>query len=141
MQLAEHYRRSDPAALALALDALGRLQTSYRRTFDSVDVVLSPVVRPATPLLGAHAPTRQFDELLRAVFDYVSYTPLHNLVGAPAMSIPAGFDPRGLPTGVMFAAKYGGEATLLELAYEIEAAQPWPTAQPSLPISRSMDVL
>lgn len=141
LQLAEHYRRSDPAALALALDALGRLEASYDRTFDSVDVVLSPVVRTATPLLGTHAPTRQFDELLRAVFDYVSYTPLHNLVGAPAMSIPAGFDPHGLPTGAMFATRHGGEATLLELAYEIEAAQPWPTAQPNLPIPRSMDVL
>ena len=153
-QLAEHYRRSGPGTLASALDCLGRLRASYDRTFASVDVVLSPVTRTATPALGAHAPTRRFDELLEAVFDFVSYTPLHNLAGAPAMSIPSGFDPRGLPMGMMFASRCGDEATLLELAYEMEAARPWPLTQAAtradihsppgqlkVPPSSSIDVL
>jgi amidase len=32
----------------------------------------------------------------------------------------------GLPVGMMFSAPIGQERRLLELAYELEAANPWP---------------
>lgn len=125
--LADAHERGDPSALASALDFLARLPAAYDQTFRSVDVVLTPVVKSATPALGVHAPTLAFPRLLESVFDHVSYTPLHNLAGAPAISIPLGLDARGLPRSVMFAARCGDEATLLEVAYEIAAARPSPT--------------
>lgn len=124
--LADAHERDDPDALSNALAYLSHLQAAYDETFRSVDLVMSPVVRFPVPALGVHAPTRAFPELMEAVFDYVSYTPLHNLAGAPAISVPLGLDAQGLPKGVMVAARGGDEATLLDLAYEMTATRPSP---------------
>lgn len=104
------------AAADAALDAF----------FEGYDLILSPVLRlPALPI-GALAPDRPFDEIMALMFDYVSYTPLHNLTGLPAISLPLHpGDVRGVPIGSMFAAARGQEPALLALAYELEAAAPW----------------
>jgi amidase len=137
--LAAAHERGNPDALTDALAYLERLPAAYDRIFTSVDLVMSPVVKSPTPALGVHAPTLAVPELLEEVFDYVSYTPLHNLAGAPAMSIPLGLDAHGLPKSVMLAARGGDEATLLELAYEIAEARAAPTlaAAPEYPPPRS----
>lgn len=54
------------------------------------------------------------------------FTGLWNLAGYPAMTLPAGRTPRGLPIGVQLVAAPGGEARLLALAAQLEAANPWP---------------
>src|SRR3546814_6357243 len=72
------------------------------------DAVLSPVVRDPPPPLGLLAPTRPFDELGPAMFGYLGYTQLHNIVGAPAISLPLYWTGDGLPIGCMFPAGRGG---------------------------------
>ncbi|MGH9802337.1 MAG: amidase, partial [Blastocatellia bacterium] len=59
-----------------------------------------------------------------------AYTPLHNACGTPAMSVPLYWTKENLPIGSQFAAWRGGEATLLQLAYELEAARPWAKKHP-----------
>ncbi|HWC81032.1 MAG TPA: amidase family protein [Pseudonocardiaceae bacterium] len=54
------------------------------------------------------------------------FTGLWNLAGYPAMTVPAGRTPRGLPIGVQLVAAPGGEARLLAVAAQLEAANPWP---------------
>lgn len=49
-----------------------------------------------------------------------------DLAGCPAMSIPAGRHPSGLPIGVQLVAPPGGEARLIALAAQLEALNPWP---------------
>jgi amidase len=56
---------------------------------------------------------------------YVAYTPVFNVAGMPAMSVPLAWNAQNLPIGSQFAAKAGDERTLLELAYELEKARPW----------------
>jgi amidase len=52
-------------------------------------------------------------------------TQLFNQTGQPAMSVPLFFNPQGLPIGVQFAARFGDEATLFQLASQLERARPW----------------
>ena len=58
---------------------------------------------------------------------YVSFTPLQNVSGSPAISLPLGTSANGVPMGMQLAAPFGHERRLLELAYELEAAAPWPS--------------
>ena len=53
---------------------------------------------------------------------YVPFTSIQNVSGAPAISLPLGMSRDGLPIGVQAAARFGDEATLLSLAYELEEA-------------------
>ena len=59
------------------------------------------------------------------ILDWVAFTPWQNATGDPAISLPLATTSDGLPQGMMFSAGAGREATLLELAYELEEAAPW----------------
>ncbi len=99
---------------------------AYRAGFASYDVVLSPVLARTTPRLGHLSPELDFDALFGRLLQYVTFTPLHNACGAPAVSLPLGRTTTGLPIGVHLAADLGAERTLLELAFELEQARPFP---------------
>jgi len=51
--------------------------------------------------------------------------PVYNITGQPAISLPLFWNREGLPIGVMFGGRYGDEATLIQLAGQLEQAQPW----------------
>ena len=56
-----------------------------------------------------------------------AYTPLHNVVGAPGISLPVALDlDLMLPVGVHLAARVGQERLLLELALQVEEARSFP---------------
>jgi amidase len=112
--------------------ALRRLRQVPRRCAELVrhhDVVISPVVARTAPPLGELSPTVAFDELIHRLTHWVAYTPLQNISGQPAISVPTGLDATGLPTAVMMSAAHGDERTLLELAFLLEAEQPFPSIQ------------
>lgn len=64
------------------------------------------------------------------VFEWMSYTPLANATGQPAMSVPLAWNNDNLPIGVHFMGRYGDEATLFRLAGQLEQAAPWFTRRP-----------
>lgn len=105
---------------------LRRMASEPDATYASVDAVLTPVVgHPAPPIgyLGPDVPVR--DQLVR-ILRFASFTALQNVTGAPAISLPLARSSQGLPIGVQVATERGGERRLLSLAYELEAAMPWP---------------
>jgi amidase len=55
----------------------------------------------------------------------VPFTQLANLTGTPAMSMPLHHTAQGLPLGVQVIGRMGDEATLLQLATQVEQAAPW----------------
>jgi len=56
---------------------------------------------------------------------WVPYTQLANLTGVPAISVPLHWTASGLPLGVQVVGRLGADADLLQLAAQLEQAQPW----------------
>ncbi|HEX9132217.1 MAG TPA: amidase family protein [Ktedonobacteraceae bacterium] len=69
---------------------------------------------------------------LNKLFALIPFTPLFNVTGQPAISLPLGQSSDGLPIGVQLVARYGDEATLLRLAAQLEQALPWALRSPSI---------
>lgn len=112
-----------------AIAALRRSAGEYARIFDQHDLVLSPVVGHRTPQLGWLDPSVDFDEAFERLRAYASFTPLANAAGSPAISLPLGRTSNDLPLGLHVWAAHGDERTLLELAFELEAAAPFARIQ------------
>jgi amidase len=126
--LRAHHRRTlhrTPGAIR----RLRRVAGDYATMFDRHELVLSPVLAHATPRLGFVSPNVPYPELIERLMRWVSYTPLNNIAGTPAISLPLGSTEDGLPLGVQLSAAYGDERTLLETAFALEAAAPFPRVQ------------
>jgi len=123
------------SALEAAYRQLAGLPAQLAKFFEQYDVVLSPVALTPPPLLGSFAPTVPVDTLRETMFDWISYTPLQNMAGTPAISLPLFTSGEGLPIGSMFAADRGQEDMLLALAYELEAALPWHARWPAVSVA------
>ena len=103
----------DTAACARAQHDRQRIRRDYATAFCDVDVLISPVA-PCT------APRIDTDEGL-FVLSCVPYTGAANLVGLPAVSLPAGLG-GGLPLAVQLIGPVGGDALVLRVAYALEQA-------------------
>jgi amidase len=125
--LIEMARKAGPAAMGPVIQRLTANALAYDTWFPAhqFDVVISPVLSSGPPLLGEVGPLVPFDTLVARLTEYVGYTPIHNIAGAPSMSVPLYWTEAGLPIGTMISARAGNERTLFELAYELEAADPW----------------
>ncbi len=75
---------------------------------------------PARPLLQG-----LFRQMAAEILDPIPNTPLFNMTGQPAASVPLIWNEQGLPIGVQFAARFGDEATLFRLSAQLESARPW----------------
>lgn len=121
----DRHARRRAYKLPLAIARLTASSRVSRRFFRGYDVVLSPTLARATPQVGWLDPTQDFDTIMGRLLEWVAFTPLQNATGDPAISLPLATTGTGLPMGVMLGAGAGREATLLELAYELEEAVPF----------------
>ena len=112
--LREQARLKGPfeSQIAAALPVLKAGTAALDEFFQSWDVMLSPVLREPVFKTGMRDQRKfSFYELDDMLHDYVAYTSLHNICGTPAMSVPFDWDTSGLPLGVQFATRAGGEGT------------------------------
>jgi amidase len=128
--LADMFRKQPADALPKTLGFLQTVAAEIDAFLATVDVILTPVVDIPPPEIGYLDPRLPFETHFAHVTSFVAYTPIHNVAGTPAMSVPLYWTKTGLPMGTQFAARMGRESTLLELAYELEAAQPWVGRRP-----------
>jgi amidase len=104
--------------------------------FSDVDLLLSPVTTgPPLPARPWHE--RSFLANVTANARWAPWTAAWNLAGLPALVLPAGTRPGGLPLAVQFVGPPGAEGRLLWLAGELERQQPWrryaPVFDPTTP--------
>jgi len=90
------------------------------------DAVLTPTLAARPVEIGeidgcGDAPLEEFAKAGR----FIGFTPLANLTGLPAISLPIAQGEDGLPAGVMLTGRPAGEGDLLALAAQLEAAAPW----------------
>jgi amidase len=74
---------------------------------------------------------KTLDDLAAESLEATPQTQIYNLTGQPAANVPMHVTRDGLPVGVQLAAAFGGDALLLQLAAQIEAAQPWADLLPT----------
>ena len=109
-----------------SLRRLVRASREPEAIYDQVDVVISPVVSHPAPPIGYLGPDVAVRDQLVRLLRFTSFTPLQNVSGAPAISLPLARSSAGLPIGVQVAAAVGQERRLLSMALELEEAMPWP---------------
>jgi amidase len=126
--LARHAARN-AWRLPLAITRLKRSHRTSAEFFGGHDVVLTPTLSLTTPELGWLNPSQSYETVMGRILEWVSFTPLQNATGDPAISLPMGTSTKGLPIGVQLAAAQGYDRRLLEVAYELEEAQPFARIQ------------
>jgi Asp-tRNA(Asn)/Glu-tRNA(Gln) amidotransferase A subunit family amidase len=58
------------------------------------------------------------------------YTGIYNIVGNPALVLPAGFSSEGTPIGLQIAGRWWDEATVVQIGHAFEQATPWHLRRP-----------
>jgi amidase len=103
-------------------------------TWSDWDLVVTPALaqRPVTHTdLDPTAPDSA-DQFKRAG-EFTPYTPLFNMTGQPAISIPLFQGDDGLPTAAQIVGQPAGEAVLLQVARQLEEIAPWAGRFPAEP--------
>ena len=122
--------------------------------FEDVDVLMTPVLSTLPVKIGALQPSAMEKKLLTVLgyvgggrllkklgiaeqlaaqtFEFIPWTPVFNVTGQPAMSVPMGWSPEGLPIGMQFVGRFADENTLFSLAGQLEQVRPWKDRRPPL---------
>ncbi|HVT75850.1 MAG TPA: amidase [Acidimicrobiales bacterium] len=114
--MVEAGRRVSAAQWLLARDDINAFSRRAAHFFDDYDLFLSPTVTTPPFRIGE---LDKIGDMIR------NAGVIANITGNPAMSVPLYWNADGLPIGSHFLAPFGDEATLLRLASQLEAAQPW----------------
>jgi aspartyl-tRNA(Asn)/glutamyl-tRNA(Gln) amidotransferase subunit A len=107
------------------------LMADMARVFETIDVIVGPTL----PLTAWRTDVEAVDiagstESPLAASWRLTYP--YNLAGLPAMSLPCGFDPDGLPIGLQIAARPFDEMSILRVAHAYEQTHPWRDARPRM---------
>jgi amidase len=99
--------------------------------WDEIDVLVTPgLARTAIDAEGAFG--KSAPAAINLGGRFTPLTPLFNLTGQPAITVPAGLGKDGLPLSVQLVGRVGAEDVLYSLAGQIEAAAPWVQRRPAL---------
>jgi aspartyl-tRNA(Asn)/glutamyl-tRNA(Gln) amidotransferase subunit A len=116
------------------LVALERCREYSRRlesAFEEIDVLLAPSIPVAAPTIGqTEVSFGRFRENVRLAL--LRLTRPANLAGLPAISIPCGFSPEGLPVGLQLIGRRFDEQTLLDVALAYALRTPWHELSPDI---------
>ena len=138
---------------ARAMRYLQKVSREIGRFFEEYDVLLTPVLNQPPVKIGELAPSPSERTMIKTIgrlganwvldamgiikplaaqtFEFIPWTPVFNVTGQPAMSVPLHWNEAGLPIGMHFVGHWGDEATLFRLAGQLEKARPWADKVPA----------
>jgi amidase len=147
LALAELGRTAGVASMLRSLEARGNHIRQLAEFHQRYDLLLTPTVAGPPPVIGALSTPRSLELVARVIrkvrggklialagimddivsehLGWVPYTPLANVTGRPAISVPLHWTKNGLPIGVQFVGRLGSDVLLLRLAAQLEQARPW----------------
>jgi amidase len=125
LRMAAEAGKLSQADIGGVITRLGAATSAYNEWMKNFDIVLSPVFASPPSPLGYLRGDVPFDTLRERLIQQVGYTLIHNVSGAPAVSLPLGRLGSGLPIGVQVSGALGADGLLLEVAYLFEEAMPW----------------
>ena len=70
------------------------------------------------------------EQAAERAFTFMPFTPVWNITGQPAASLPLHWTADGLPVGVQLVGRFGEEGTLFALSSQLEATWPWTNRVP-----------
>jgi amidase len=115
-------------------NALATLRGTARQELERsavYDAILTPTLAQPPAKVGGLRndadPARDFENQKR----FTPFTAPYNMSGQPAVSIPLHWTENSLPIGIQLVGRPGDEVTLLRLAAQIEAAEPWAHRKPA----------
>ncbi|NLT21495.1 MAG: Asp-tRNA(Asn)/Glu-tRNA(Gln) amidotransferase subunit GatA [Syntrophorhabdus sp.] len=99
----------------------GKVRTLIRRDFDDAFASCDLIVTPVSPTTAFRVGERLEDPLTMYLSDI--FTIPVNLAGLPGISIPGGFDKKGLPIGLQIIGKPLDEGRMLQAAHVFESVK------------------
>jgi aspartyl-tRNA(Asn)/glutamyl-tRNA(Gln) amidotransferase subunit A len=119
----------------LARREVERLRQEIRRTFESVDALVTPTSPVAPPSISTM--DTAYSSPVNPDFSDIRRLTLRNTIpfdkyGTPTISVPCGFTRKGLPVGLQISGPHGGEAVVLQLAHAYEQATEWHKKHPTI---------
>ena len=132
--VAEAGRKIPLVEFVHAVDWRNTLSRSFGDYYASgFDLLLTPTLAQPPLPLGALTPKPEAPmDAWQKLVDFIPFTPVQNMTGEPAISLPLHWNAAGLPIGVQLVAPWGCEAVLLRLAGQLEAARPWRDRRPAV---------
>jgi amidase len=131
-QMAALGRRLVPPRRRARLLARRPLATArIESLWDEFDVLMTPGLAK-TAIRAEGAAGKPAPVAIDFAGRFTPYTPIWNLTGQPAISIPAGVGSDGLPLSVQLVGRIGAENVLYSLAGQLEAAAPWADQRPRI---------
>ncbi|WP_065258389.1 amidase [Pseudomonas bananamidigenes] len=118
---------------AAALEVRNSVARQVAAWFGSIDILLTPTLPQLPQALGLYNRGAGMLDGLKwtaRVFEHSPFTPVFNVAGTPAISLPLGMSREGLPIGVQLAARFGADDVLLRLSAQLEQALPWHHRRP-----------
>jgi ureidomalonase len=119
-------------AVALSALDLARAEESRIRWYDTVmglfeayDFVLAPSAQVFPFDAALPWPHRVGDQEMDSYHRWMETVAPWSLTNLPVMGMPAGFDERGLPTGLQLVGPYNGDLSVLQLAHAYEQVTDW----------------
>jgi len=131
LAMARNAEKSTSIDYVAAQTAAFQISRALYEFFGGCDVFLSPTLCRLPLRLGElNSMSNDFSLIPGILRSYIPGTAMFNMSGQPAMSVPLAWSGSGLPIGMMFAGRFGDEATLFRLAAQLEQERPWKAKLP-----------